>query len=194
MESKQTLTADYFDKVYAADDDPWDFETSEYEAEKYASTMNALSKKEYEKTLEIGCSIGVLTKLIAGRCKKLLATDVSEKALQISEKRCKGIQHIEFKKLNFPDELPDEKFDLIVISEVAYYLSATDWKLAITKVYKMLNEKGQVVLVHWLPEVHDYPQTGDEVHSLFATEIGKKMENIFKSRKEKYRIDVWEKC
>ncbi|OAQ41765.1 methyltransferase [Pedobacter psychrophilus] len=193
MSYKETLNADYFAKVYAANDDPWNFETSVYEAEKYASTIASLPKENYGEILEIGCSIGVLTKLLAKKCNHLLATDVSEKALEIAKKRCNDLENIQFKNISFPDQLPEEKYDLIVVSEVAYYLSSADWALAIDKMYNMLMEKGQIALIHWLPEVHDYPQTGDEVHYLFADEISEKMVNVFNSRAEKYRIDIWEK-
>lgn len=193
MENKTTLNSEYFEKVYAANDDPWNFETSEYEAEKYASTLKALPKEKYKNALEIGCSIGVLTKMLGEKCIHLLATDVSEKALEQAKKRCQDLENVNFKTMSFAEEFPDEKYDLIVVSEVAYYLSPEDWKLAISKMYKILEEKGEIILVHWLPEVHDYPQTGDEVHKMFSTEIGNKMKNIFNSRAEKYRINVWEK-
>ena len=52
---------EYFDRMYAESDDPWRFETSEYERRKYAATLAALPRARYENALEIGCSIGVLT-------------------------------------------------------------------------------------------------------------------------------------
>lgn len=194
MENKKTLNTQYFEKVYAANDDPWNFETSAYEEEKYAATLEALPQSFYEDVLEIGCSIGVLTKMLAEKCTDLLATDVSEKALDQAKERCKDLTNVDFKMLSFPHVLPDEKYNLIVVSEVAYYLSGEDWKLAISKMYDLLKDEGQIILVHWLPEVHDYPQTGDEVHHTFAAEMEDSMKNIFNSRAENYRIDIWEKC
>ena len=193
MEERKTLDTEYFRKVYAANDDPWNFETSEYEAEKYAATLAALPKQRYENALEIGCSIGVLTQLLAHRCTRLLATDVSQKALDAAIARCSNLHNITFQCLRFPEELPDAKFDLIMVSEVAYYLSPADWETAMDSLYTRLLPGGNIVLVHWLPEVHDYPQTGDEVHESFAGNMQGKMTNVFNSRAENYRIDVWEK-
>lgn len=193
MEEKQTLDSDYFKKVYDAREDPWDFETSEYEAEKYKATLKAIPKHKYENALEIGCSIGVLTKLLAERCKKLTATDVSQKALDQAIERCRGLNNISFLKLSFPKEIPDDQYDLIVISEVAYYLSPADWNFAMEQLYTRMEDRAHLVLVHWLPEVHDYPQTGDEVHDSFAKLMKDRMTNVFNSRAENYRIDVWEK-
>ena len=193
MEDKQSLDSEYFKKVYAANDDPWDFETSEYEAGKYAATLAAMPKRHYENALEIGCSIGVLTRFLAERCTHLLATDVSQKALDQAADRCSEFTNISFRRMSFPHEFPEDHFDLIMISEVAYYLSPADWQLAMSSLYAKLEVEGNVVLVHWLPEVHDYPQTGDQIHDSFAQFMKGKMDNVFTSRAENYRIDVWEK-
>ncbi|MFP3591505.1 hypothetical protein [Chryseobacterium sp. SIMBA_038] len=80
-----------------------------------------------------------------------------------------------------------------MISEVAYYLSPTDWKSAILSLFDRLKSNGNIFLIHWLPEVHDYPQTGDEVHQSFEKLMQGKMINVFSNRAENYRIDVWEK-
>lgn len=193
MEEKKSLDSDYFKDVYDANDDPWNFETSEYEAAKYASTIEALPKEYYENVLEIGCSIGVLTQLLAKRAGKLLATDVSDKALEIAARRNNQSQNVSFKNVSFPRQLPNDRYDLIMVSEVAYYLSSVEWESAIESLYGRIKEKGHIVLVHWLPEVHDYPQTGDEVHNSFKRLMGTKMNNIFSAREECYRLDVWEK-
>lgn len=194
MDEKQSLDSEYFKKVYDANNDPWDFETSEYEAGKYAATLAALPRSLYENALEIGCSIGVLTQLLAPGCTHLLATDVSQKALDQAADRCKNLTNVSFQRKSFPEELPDDKFDLIMISEVAYYLSSADWEQAMEKLLTISQDKTNVVLVHWLPIVHDYPQTGDEVHHTFAQYMKGKMVNVFSSRAENYRIDVWEKA
>lgn len=193
MNELPSLDSEYFKKVYDANDDPWDFETSDYEANKYKATLNALPDEKYQSALEIGCSIGVFTKLLAKRCDNLVATDVSQKALDKAIERCKNLENIHFIKAKFPQELPQEKFSLIIVSEVAYYLSPEDWKLAMNKLFNITKENGNIVLCHWLPEVHDYPQTGDEVHKSFAKLMNGKMKNVFNKREENYRIDVWEK-
>jgi SAM-dependent methyltransferase len=193
MNEKQSLDSEYFKDVYDANEDPWNFETSEYEAAKYAATISALPRKQYENVLEIGCSIGVLTQLLAKKSIYLLATDVSQKALDLAAKRCENLSNTFFKKMSFPKELPEESYDLIMISEVAYYLSAADWRFAMNSLYERLLPNGSVVLVHWLPVVHDYPQTGDEVHDSFEKVMQAKMTNVFSTRAETYRIDVWVK-
>ena len=193
MNEKQSLTEQYFEDVYAANDDPWDFTTSEYEAEKYSETLKALPREKYENAFEIGCSIGVLTEKLAARCENLLAVDVSEKALAQARKRCENLSGVRFRKMSVPQEFPAENFELILISEVGYYLAPEDWREAMEKAFAHLTGNGQIALVHWLPPVHDYPQTGDEVHDSFAEFADEKMRRLFAAREANYRIDVWEK-
>lgn len=191
MKEKKSLNLDYFKDIYDRSEDPWNFETSAYEAAKYAATIAALPNKQEERVLEVGCSIGVLTRLLAQRCTHLLAIDVSQKALDIATRRCEHVRNVTFKKASFPKELPADQFNLIMVSEVAYYLSAADWKAAIGALYERLVSGGHIVLVHWLPEVPDYPQTGDEVHDRFEQLMRDKMKSVFANRTENYRIDVW---
>lgn len=210
----QSLSNNYFDDVYQADQDPWNFQTSEYEQEKYQATLAALPRRRYRKAFEIGCSIGVLTKQLARRTDKLLAVDVADAALWQARTRLANASHLTIKKMRVPDEFPDEKFDLILVSEVGYYWSREDLRKAQNLILNHLTKDGHLLLVHWTPFVADYPQTGDEVHNSFIAfahgeqpDEMKKMNETKKtndkihgksllkhlsgSRHEKYRIDLF---
>ena len=65
---RQTMGADYFCDLYARDADPWKFASSDYERHKYEATLNALPMDRYVRGLEVGCSIGVFTSMLAPRC------------------------------------------------------------------------------------------------------------------------------
>ncbi len=105
---KPTLPPGYFDDVYNANDDPWEFETSDYEKKKYAATIAALPKPHYEKGLEIGCSIGVLTAMLSRRCRHLLATDISEAPLRKARQRLAASRASGFSRQLFPAIIPKE--------------------------------------------------------------------------------------
>ena len=190
---KKTLAPEYFEDVYNAKDDPWNFTTSDYEAAKYAATIDALPREHYESAFEIGCSIGVLTARLAEKCGSLLAVDVNEKALNQARERCLNLQNTRIEKMRLPDEFPDEYFDLIVVSEVGYYLSVEDWARARAKIIGHLKSGGTVILVHWTHFVADYPQTGDAVHDSFAKAVAGATKHLRAARTEDYRLDVWEK-
>jgi SAM-dependent methyltransferase len=190
-----TLPPEYFDHVYQANRDPWNFETSPYEREKYAATLAALPRPHYARAFEIGCSLGVLTAQLAPRCGHLLAVDVSAAALTQARERCAALPQVEIKLLRVPDEFPAQQFDLILVSEVGYYWSPADLARAAEQIINGLKPGGQLLLVHWTPPVHDYPLTGDEVHEFFlasTTDAGP-LRHLSGQRHETYRLDLLEK-
>ena len=190
---KNTLPAEYFSDVYNNNNsDPWNFEFSPYEKAKYEATVAALPKQHYNKALEIGCSIGVLTAMLAKRCSHLLSTDISDVPLQKARERLKHQPQVAFLHAAIPAEYPDGKFDLIIMSEVGYYLSKEDLAKAKEKIIDSLEKHGDLMLVHWLPIVPDYPLTGDEVHNLFL-QPDARLQHLFGKREEKYRLDVLRK-
>lgn len=190
-----SLPPRYFEEVYAANADPWGFETSPYEAAKYAATLAALPRPRYASAFEIGCSRGVLSERLAPRCCCLLAVDVVESALEVARARCRHLPQARFERMIVPAEFPTERFDLVLVSEVGYYWSGADLAAARDKILAALDPGGHLLLVHWTPFVHDYPLTGDEVHEGFlaaATE-GRPLRRLGGRREKTYRLDLFER-
>ena len=190
-----TLPPEYFDHVYQANRDPWNFESSPYERAKYAATLAALPRAHYPKVFEIGCSLGVLTEQLAARCGHLLAVDVSEAALAQARTRCAGQPQVDIRLMRVPEEFPPQQFDLILLSEVGYYWSPDDLARAADLLVAGLKPDGQLLLVHWTPPVHDYPLTGDDVHALFLEKAKPDgpLRHLTGQRHETYRLDLFEK-
>lgn len=185
-----SLPASYFDAVYDAREDPWDFETSAYERGKYARTLAALPEPRFGRAFEVGCSIGVLTQALADRCDALLAVDVSEKALAKARVRCARLPQVRFARMAFPAERPPGPFDLILLSEVAYYWSLADLRSALDWCAGALAPGGALVLVHWTHPVHDYPLHGDTVHEEALARTAAKLDRQHAERHADYRLDV----
>ena len=156
----------YFEALYRQDGDPWHFASSAYEREKYAATLKALPLPSYRRGFEVGCSIGVLTKQLAGRCERLLAVDPVEAALGQARQRCAGCAGVQFAQMAVPHQLPDASFDLLVLSEVIYYWSITDLERMAAFADHAVKPGGDMVLVHWTGET-DYPLPGDEAAQRF---------------------------
>ena len=183
-----SLDARYFDDVYNAHDDPWEFETSDYEKGKYAHTLRSLPRDHYLRAFEIGCSIGVLTEQLAQRCEALLSVDVAEKALEKARLRCRDLPQVRFQKMSVPAEFPDGPFDLVLVSEVAYYFDRPDLERLADKIAQVQDAESDLLLVHFTPVVEDYPSAGDDVHDYFlARPEWRRLEG---ARADRYRIDV----
>lgn len=185
-----SIDAGYFEDLYAADPDPWDFATSPYEAAKYDATVAALPRSRYGAALEVGCAVGVLTTRLAARCDALLAIDVAERALAEARARCAGVAHVTFAQAAVPDETPAGPFDLVVVSEVGYYLSPPDLARFERQLAARVVAGGHVVLVHWTGPT-DYPLTADTVHAAFR---GGSWEPVTSGGDPAYRLDVVERA
>jgi SAM-dependent methyltransferase len=190
LNAPESLHPSYFAQLYQANLDPWNFETSLYEKEKYLASLAALPLKRYRRGFEIGGSIGVLTRMLSDRCDRLLSIDVSPVAQGRAQIRCADQPQVEFRIMQFPRETPDATFDLIVLSEVGYYLSNRDLLIARDWIVSALRPGGHLLLVHWTPFVEEYPLTGDEVHELFLAVTPAPLSSVFSARKVNYRIDV----
>ncbi len=188
-----SLPPSYFDKLYAEDPDPWKFETSEYEANKYADTIAALPKSRYRSAFEIGGSIGVLTEKLAEKCDSLLSIDVSQLAQDRAIARCQHLPHVEFDLIRVPEQYPNRPFDLILVSEVGYYWGLEDMKKTQQLMMNSLEPGGHLLLVHWTLYAKDYPLSGDEVHEAFFKLSSDQIRHLKGWRTEQYRLDVFER-
>ena len=178
----------FFHDLYAASADPWDFETSAYEAAKYDATIAALGGRQFASALEIGCSIGVLTERLAGRCDELLAIDVAGAALDRARAR---VPAAEFELREVPEEFPDGAYDLIVVSEVLYYLDDPAFEATLNAIERTLIPGGVLLAVHWRPDAPSYPLTGDEVHQRLTRRFGPPSQSL---RTPKYNLDRFDVC
>lgn len=180
----------YFERLYRAEADPWDFAASPYEAAKYEATLAALPRTRYASALDAGCSVGVLTRRLAERCDRLLGIDVSEDALRQARRRCARHRHVRFERRVLPAEAPTGPFDLVVLSEIGYYLAPPDLGTLLDRLAASVDAGGHLVLVHWTGET-DYPQTADDVHR--AAREHAHWAGHWCLREPDYRLDVLER-
>ena len=179
----------YFDRLYARDPDPWRFKTSEYEREKYIATLDALPPGRYERVFEVGCSIGVLTRRLAASCDTLLAVDISSVAIQQAEQFCDDLPWVQFDTMNVRTDWPEGQFDLILFSEVLYYLGIDGIAAAAQRSLASLAPLGSVLLVNWLGDT-GAACTGDEAAAHFIAAARPRLVPIQQRRTEHYRLDV----
>lgn len=190
---RPTLDSTFFDGMYADTHDPWGFEARPYEAEKYAKTLDSLPRERYRSGFEIGCSVGVLTEMLAERCDALLAVDIVEAPLEHARRRCQHLSHVRFQQMQVPHVFPDEMFDLIILSEVAYYWEGEDFRQGVDRIIEHLEPGGHLIMVHWRPFVEEYPLTGDQVHDAVLESTAETLAHLSDRRQDLYRMDVFQR-
>jgi SAM-dependent methyltransferase len=190
MRKTRTLDADYFDGLYRNAPDPWGFETEPYEAAKYDDTLAALGREGAAAALEVGCSIGVLTRRLAPLCARLVATELSATALARARARCADLTQVEFRLARSLTEGFEGRYDLIILSEVVYYWDAADLERVAAALKGALLAGGRLLLVHWLGET-DYPRSGDDAVCALADHLGELVQVELRERRPQYRLDLW---
>jgi SAM-dependent methyltransferase len=153
------------------------------------SCSNAMPQPRSRSALEVGCWIGVLTRLLAARCDSLLAIDVAQAPLNEARRRCADLPGVGFEQMFVPEQWPDGVFDLILLSEVVYYLSREDVGSLATRVTHSLARDGCVILVHWTGSTN-YPLSGDEAVALFIEQTGSACVVRRADRHAEFRLDV----
>ena len=148
MSSASSLDASYFDGIFASDDDPWRLASSAYERAKFDRTVEVLRDRRYARAFEIGCAHGVLTTRLATLCDHLFAVDISSKALALAQDRVGDHPGVTLAQMAFPAETPDGAFDLVLLSEVAYYWGAADLDRTADWLVASVAPGGRVLLVH----------------------------------------------
>ncbi len=182
-----TLQAPYFDSLYSAEPDPWGFQSRPYEIRKRAVTLACLPEVHYSTAFEPGCSIGVLTADLAARSDVVLSMDLSALALALARETVPS--NVELRQGAVPADWPTESFELVLLSEVGYYLGARDCRC--------LGERAaagstDLVAVHWRHPVDDYPLSGDEVHRILADSCSAAgMTHLVAHTEDDFRLDVW---
>jgi len=163
--TRDRAPVEHFERLTAASEDPWGYATSAYEQDKYRRTLAWLPER-IDSGLELGCSIGVFTALLAPRSRRLIAVDFSPTSLRHAKRRVASLPQVELRRSRLPEEMPAGPFSAIVCSEILYYWSADLVALGLRRIEAALAPGGVLVAVHWR---HGDPRRvldGDGVHAI----------------------------
>ena len=119
-----------------------------------------------DRVLECACGTGLLTGVIAGRCKALTATDYAPKMLKRAEKNCRAYGNITFRQVDITAlEAPDGAFDKVVAGNVIHLLDEP--LKALGEMNRVCTDGGQLII----PTYMNKDQKGKT--SSFASAVGK---------------------
>lgn len=155
-----------FDALYAADPDPFQVRSSFYEQRKIGLILNCLTKPTYAAAWDPACGVGELAARVAGRADRVLASDASSQAVHLTRRRCSGLKNVSVRQLPLPERPPGtdgDPFDLILVSEFAYYLNEQDRQSTLSMLHEMSAEGGELVATHWRHHPHDAYVSGEQV-------------------------------
>ena len=179
----------YFDALYEACDDPWGFRNRWYERRKRLLTLALLPRERYRRAFEPGCGNGELSAQLAERCDSLLAADLNETAVHLATERVAALPQVRVERRSVPHDWPDGAFDLIVISELAYYLATAELEQLAERIKTSLTPDGTLLACHWRRPFDAAPQSAASVHALLDARCG--LTRLVRHEEPDVLLDVW---
>lgn len=189
LRDSATATAT-FDELHAGTADPWHFLGNSYEERKRALTIASLPRPRYSTAMELGCSIGVLSRELAKHVDSLLAVDASEVALRSAARRVAETGNVTLHRAVLPHQWPTidpASLELVVVSEIGYFLAPDELDVLLGRCLEALAPGGHLLLCHWLHPIHGWPLDGEHVHAA-ANKLG--LTSVVLHREKDFLLEI----
>ncbi len=157
-----------FDRRFHDNPDPWAFETSAYEQRKRAATVEACGDLHGCRVLELGAANGVLAADLAPSASELVAVEAVPEAARLAAERLARWPQASVTQGLIPADVPGGPYDVVVASEILYYLDHAAYERALVELPGWLAAGGRVVAVHWRPTSSERPRSAEDVHADLA--------------------------
>jgi LmbE family N-acetylglucosaminyl deacetylase/SAM-dependent methyltransferase len=177
-----------FDAMFDDGPDPWRVLSSRYEERRRDLALSVLRRRHHPRVLELGCSTGVLTSRLAEVAGSVTAVDASARALQVARRIVPtGVTWVHGA---VPEAVPPGPFDLVVLSELGYFLTPLELVRTLAAVRRSLAHDGEVLLVHWQHPTREIPLDGRLVHEL-AGSVLEDLGHVARYRDADVALDLW---
>ncbi len=134
---------------YKTRSNPWDREETN---EQVTAALGLLDNRKFGRCLDVGTGLGHFAGTASKFCGECTALDISNVSLKRARERLGHLPNITFEQGNIRTWEPIEKFDLIILGEVLYYLGDGFMKRGfmetLRKIAGMLNSGGEILLTH----------------------------------------------
>lgn len=182
----------HFEALYRASDDPWHVRGAWYEQRKRALLLASLARPRYRSAFEPGCGNGEMSAALALRCERLLAADGAASALDAARRRLADCPNVRVEQGRLPRGWPHtERFDLVVVSELAYYFTLPDVSAMLSAAVACLEAGGELVLCHYLGDFGDRLCTTEDLHALAHATPG--LHPLLRHQDEQFVLESWRK-
>ncbi|WP_397453312.1 SAM-dependent methyltransferase [Pseudomonas sp. NA-150] len=184
-----SLSPEYFEHMFNASDDPWSFRTRWYEKRKRELTLASLPHQRYQRVFEPACANGELSALLAGRCDSLLCQDLNQTAVKLARSRLREYGNVRVEHGRIPEDWPTGRFDLIVLSEVGYFLNAAEWQQVIEQTLLSLSPEGGIMACHWLHAIEGCTQDGRQAHASLERHLP--LHRLVRHQEPDFLLEYW---
>jgi SAM-dependent methyltransferase len=155
-------------RLYDEGPDPWGHHSRSYERRKFDRTLAAIARLRVATALEVGCGTGALTGRLARHCERVVGVDCIPAALRAAERHLAATRNVELLSGEAPDGLPDCRPDLVVLSEVLYYLETCEITRLAGWIRDHAAEDATILCVNWTGETGQTLSGGEAVTAFAA--------------------------
>lgn len=179
-----------FEEKFQDEIDPWSYADSRFEARKRRALLAACGPGPFARSLELACAIGVTTRALARVSLTVTAVDASPTAVDEARRRTSDLARVDVVRARLPDEMPRGPFDLIVASEIAYYLPAHRLAVLADRMRRALAPGGRVAILHHVRPFHDASQHPGLAHARLVQDLAGALRTVSDARLGRYRATV----
>lgn len=184
-----SIPASYFDQLFADSQDPWAFSERWYEQRKRDLTLASLPHQHYANVFEPGCANGELSRALAARSTRFLGMDICARAVALARARLAQCPQARVEVGAAPGDWPAEQFDLIVLSELGYYLDGDQWQQLVQQARHSLRPRGTLIACHWLHPIEGCALSGRQVHELLDQHLA--LPRLLRHEERDFLLEVW---
>ena len=168
-----------FEKLYQQMSDPWSTTVPyfRYQLLKYQKILASLPDQQFHRTMDIGCGLGVMTRMLTAHADQVLGVDLSPTAVASASRLSAGTPSVRFQQaeLLHLKELAEPAFDLITMVDTIYYLPMlTDavLKSVVDTLVEMLVPGGLILLAnHYYFRFDGYSRQTKHIHDFFGSQL-----------------------
>lgn len=177
-----------FDRLYRLDPDPFGVERTWYERRKQATALALLPRERYRFAWDAAAGTGALAVALEQRCDRVLASDAAP--IAVDRLRGRGLDAM----LNRLPDVPSAAngADLVVLSEVLYYLDPSAARQAIDAIIRSAAPGTDLLSVHWLGTGPDLAVPGaDATEALDAAVLDAGWRRLVHLDDEGFALRCW---
>lgn len=165
-----------FEQRFRESGDPWQTFTSRPEAVKREEILRATGTRRWGRGLELGAGNGSNSAALAARTGRLDVCEATAAGRALIREATAGCSNIRLWRHVVPERFPGDRYDLIVIAELLYYLRREELRLLAGEITRTLRPAGRLILVHHHCRFPDARLDGARVHAWLTEQIGARLQ------------------
>jgi SAM-dependent methyltransferase len=182
-----------FEQKFRQDIDPWNYTHSAFEHFKRDMLLRACGRHKHGRVLELGCAIGETTRYLAPLSLRLVAIDASPTAVAEAKRKLRQQPKVSVYVATLPGEMPSGPYDLIVISEIAYYLRLHQLLELGKRIRSALAFRGRAVVLNHHQPFDDAAQLPALAHRKLRSQLAQTLSIVSDARYPRFDIAVLER-